>query len=116
MEVIDEESKIVPTWFESDLDEKRDVKWLLKPLSGLEFMQVQSGASINAAGNFTYSGQAMRDALHFSIQDWAGFNDKSGNPMRYGRHRLGFAKQKYLTEVFNEIMNRAFIREYEEKN
>ncbi|SBS29106.1 hypothetical protein MSP8886_01440 [Marinomonas spartinae] len=116
MVTINSESKIAPTWFKSDRDESGDVEWLLKPLSGLEFMQVQSGASINSEGHFTYSGQAMRDALRFAIQNWKGFFDAEGKPIEYSQHMLNLVKQKYLVEVFNEIINRAFIREYEEKN
>lgn len=116
MVTINQESKLAPTWFKSDRDKSGEVEWLLKPLSGLEFMQVQSGASVNADGFFSYNGQCMRDALRFSIQNWKGFSDEKGDTLQYSAFMLDLIPQMYLNEVFNEIMNRAFIREHEQKN
>lgn len=116
MITINQESKIAPTWFKSERDESGQVEWLLKPLSGLEFMQVQAGAIVSERGDYVYNGQALRDALRFGVQGWKGIVDKEGNPIAYSHFMLDMIPVKHLNEVFNEIINRAFIREYEEKN
>lgn len=116
MITINPESKIAPSWFKSERDKNGDVEWLLKPLSGLEFMQVQAGASVSTEGYFVYSGQAIRDALRFGIQDWKGVVDPKAEPIVYSHLILDMIPQKHLHEVFNEIINRAFIRESEKKN
>lgn len=116
MITINQESKVAPTWFKSGRDESGQVEWLLKPLSGLEFMQVQSGASVSAEGYFVYNGQSIRDALRLGIQGWKGVVDEKGEPLIYNHFMLDMVPQKYLNEVFNEIINRAFISETDRKN
>lgn len=116
MITINQESKIAPTWFKSSRDKSGQVEWLLKPLSGLEFMQVQASATVNADGHFVYSGPALRDALRFGILDWKGVQDEKGVPIKYNSYMLNNIPERYLTEVFNEIINRAFVNELEQKN
>ena len=116
MITINQESKIAPTWFKSDRDRSGDVEWLLKPLTGLEFLQVQAGATVSADGYFIYNGQSIRDALRFGIQGWKGVVDEKGDPINYNHFMLDKVPQKHLNEVFNEIINRAFVSENEQKN
>ncbi len=116
MITVDLGSKLAPTWFKSTKDKSGEVEWLLKPLSGLEFMQVQSGASVNSEGNFCYSWSSIQAALKFAIKDFKGFSDKNGTPLEYGFYILDSLPSEVLMEVHSEIMNRAYIREYERKN
>lgn len=116
MVAVNLESKLAPTWFKSNQDKTGEVEWLLKPLSGLEFMQVQSGASINGEGNFVYSWPSIQAALKFAIKDFKGFTDSKGEPLEYGFYLLDALPSNLLIEVHREIMDRAYIREYERKN
>ena len=112
MVTINPDSKLVPTWYQS----KNDIEWQLKPLSGFEFMQVQSGARITEDGHMIYSGQAQRDALKAAIRDWRGVTNPQNEPISYRYQLLDLLPVEHLNDVFNEILNRAMVREYEQKN
>ena len=113
MVAINPDSKLVPTWYQSPLDE--GLSWQLKPLSGFEFMQVQSGARQTEAG-IVYSGPAIKDGIRFAVQNWSGVTDQNGQPLDYAFSLLDMLPMALLNDVFQEIMDRAFLREYERKN
>jgi len=114
MVAINPDSKLVPTWYQSQVDST--LEWQLKPLSGFEFMQVQSGARLNEEGHLIYSGQAQRDALRFAVRGWRGVVTPSGEELEYSFHLLDHLPMQSLNEVFREVMDRAMLREYEQKN
>lgn len=113
MVAINPDSKLVPTWYQSQLDE--GLAWQLKPLSGFEFMQVQSGARQTEEG-IVYSGAAIKDGIRFAVQGWSGVTNQDGQPLGYAFPLLDMLPMQLLNEVFQQIMDRAFIREYERKN
>ncbi|RDL44689.1 hypothetical protein DN730_09905 [Marinomonas piezotolerans] len=117
MVTINPDSKLVPTWYQSKLDKNDPIEWLLKPLTGMEFMQVQSGARMTEEGGIVYSAQAQRDAMRFAIRDWKGVqHEQTSEPIEYSYYLLETLPSQYLIEVFREIADRAMLREYERKN
>lgn len=116
---LDSESKLVPNWFNlpSKNDEESVPGFLLKPLSSMQFMQITAGMTINESGNQIFSPQAVRDAFRMSVTDWRNVNkDDDQTPIEFSLHLMDHLPLRVLQSVFNEIISRASIREYERKN
>lgn len=60
-----------------------DSEFLLKPLSGIEFMAVGEHVRIDPKGNAILSAAAYRLVLEFGLLNWRNFRDAEGNEVYF---------------------------------
>lgn len=106
--------QIMPFTFVPKQDRDSDIKttFTLKPLNGLQHMEVLR--EIDDKGFFTSRG--LKLALQYGLAGWENFNDEHGTPVPFSTVNFAAVPPFILHEIGVEIINRSSLGETERKN
>jgi hypothetical protein len=114
-------TKLVAEWFTpSDQlelpDGENPTRYLLKPLNGLQFMELMPLGTINTQDHFapTHAGRML--LLRYGLQGWEGVLDENGEPLEFNRRMFTAIPPSHLIECAHEILARSALEAAEAKN
>ena len=111
-------SKIAPFPFKLDkgTDDAAAAEYTLKPLSGLEHMEVMAYAEMNDQGNIVYTGKSLRRAIAYGLKGWSNVFDSDGEELPFSQQNIDRLPPLDLHQIGNEIINRSQLTGAERKN
>ena len=109
-------SKLAPFEFKLEPDAVDAATYTLKPLSGLEHMEVMASNEINEQGQIVYTGRSLRMAIKYGLKGWDGVCDADGEALGYSHANVERLPPLDLHRIANEILRRSEITGEERKN
>lgn len=101
---------------QSDIDSDNPTKFRLRPLNGMQYMEVMSELIRNDDGQLRISGKGMKMALQYGLIGWSNFRDEDGNELKFNILNVEKIPPVILSELASEIISRSEIGEEERKN
>jgi hypothetical protein len=94
----------------------RPTRYRIKPLDGLQFMEVMTHGEHTADGGFipTHLGRIM--VLRMCLKGWENLDLKNGDPAKFTRQAFHFAPGHHLIEIANHAIEISSPGADEEKN
>jgi len=77
----------------------------LKPLDGLETMEVYNELSRNVEGDYKISGTGLRIALKYGLVGWSNLLDKEKNEVAFSLANMGKIIPMALSELADKIVD-----------
>lgn len=101
---------------QSDREDESPTRFRLRPLNGLQYMEVISELSRGDDGQLRISGKGMKLALQYGLVGWSNFRDSDGKEIKFNPVNVEKIPPVILSELAGEIINRSEIGEDERKN
>ena len=101
-----------PTWVEIEGSE-----FYLKPLSGIEMMEVTEKVQVNEDGSVFINSSLCKLLIHYGLKGWKNFNDSKG-PVVYGSSQAANIDRlplELIRPLALEILDKSQIGEGDEK-
>ncbi len=100
----------------SEREEDSPAEFTLKPLNGLEYMEV-IGQLINDEDlGWQITGRGLRIAISYGVIGWTEFNDADGKEIKFSKNNVKLLPSVILGELADKIINISEIGEAERKN
>ena len=100
----------------SEIDEDTPTRFKLKPLNGIDYMNVITESGTNAEGNFTLSAASSQRALKSGLVDWENFNFSDGKTVKFSIHNFKSIPATTIAELLGQIMLISSVDEGDSKN
>jgi hypothetical protein len=97
-------------------DVEKVTRYKVKPLHGLQMMEVAANGETNRNGEFMPSHKGRLLLLQNGVKDWENVTDDAGNVFAFNLPRLKFLPTAHLVELTNEILQRSVLGAEAEKN
>ena len=109
-----------PTWFtptdQRDKDIDRPTRYKLKPLDGIQFLEVAANGDTQADGTFMPNHKGRLLLLRNGIKGWENVVDHDDETLEFNIARIKFIPAPHLVECVNEILERSALGAADEKN
>lgn len=113
------QNKIAPAWFTpADEEGKEDAaRYRIRPLDGMEFLEVAPHMYLDASGYIHYDGKGMQILIRYGLMDWENhFDPETGECIEFNREALRRIPPLRLKVIAQEIADRTQLTEGERKN
>lgn len=111
---------LAPEWYTPDdqKDDERPTRYKIKPLDGLQFLEVAANGEIAPDGSFTPNHAGRLLLLRYGIKDWENVDDaaKDGKPLKFNLARIKFLPVPHLVELSNVLLERSALGAQDQKN
>lgn len=104
--------RMAPGWFQP---EDCDAEFRIRPLNGLEQMEVADLIVVPENGDLICTPQACIAALRGGLLDWKDITDDADDELTFSSANLLRLDAAHLIPVGREILRRTFITEEEKK-
>jgi len=101
---------------ESQKNEVNPAEFNLKPLSGLEYMEVMSEMFQAEDGSIRMPGSALRLAISYGLKGWKNFFDETGEDVPFSKPNVGRLPATVLSDLANKIISISELGVAERKN
>jgi hypothetical protein len=107
-----------PSWYTPDCEKDEDVptRFNLRPLDGLEYMEVISEVTKHDSGDFAITSKGMQKAIRSGVVGWENFKGSTGKDIKFSPHNLNKVPPLILQELAGEIIERSELGAEAEKN
>lgn len=104
-------------WYtpKSEAGESEPSKFQLQPLTGMQKMEVMCHGVATPDGMFRTDHDGQRLLLRYGVTGWVNVHDEEGNPLEFTRQELEKLPMNILTELANEVLQRAVLQEVDRK-
>lgn len=112
-------SVIKPDWYtpEDEKEEESPTRFKLKPLDGIQYMDVMSEVAKNLDGDIQITGRGLKLVVKWGVVGWENFVDPdTGKEIKYSPHNMQRVPPLVLSELVSEILERSEIGEDQTKN
>ena len=100
----------------TEIDEENPTRFKLKPLNGIDYMNVITESGTNADGNFVLSASSGQRALKSGLVDWENFTFADGKDVKFSIHNFKLIPAEILAELIGQIMSISSTDASAEKN
>lgn len=109
---------LVAEWFtpEDQKDDEQPTRYKLKPLDGIQFMEVAANGDTLADGTFMPNHRGRLLLLRYGMKDWENVIDHDGEKLEFNLARLKFIRAQHLVECSNELLTRSAMGDDDAKN
>lgn len=111
---------LVAAWFTPSDQVGEDVedptRYYIKPLDGLQFMEVAANGDILKDGSFIPSHTGRMLLLRHGLKGWENVLEPDGKPLEFNLARIKFLNANHLIELTNEILERSSLGAEDQKN
>lgn len=109
---------LVAEWFTpaDQADDETPTRYKLKPLNGLQFMEVAQHGNVDGDGAFTPNHKGRLLLLHHGLKDWENVVDDKDESLGFNLARIKFIPTTHLVEISNELLMRSALGAEAEKN
>jgi len=97
-------------------EESDQTQFMIKPLTGLEHMEVLALADAGDQGQMIYAGKSLKLALMFGLKGWENLCDQDGKAIEFNRLNIDLLPPLDLHELAQEILTRSELTSTERKN
>lgn len=98
-------------------DEVEDpTRYKIKPLDGLQFLEVASHGKVLANGDFLPDHTGRLLLLRHGLKDWENLLDHAGEPLAFNLARIKFVPVDHLGEIASEILQLSALGAEDRKN
>ena len=97
-------------------DIENPTRYKIKPLNGLEFLEVVANGTHNNEGEFMPDHKGRLILLRLGVKDWENVTDASGENYVFNVARIKYIPMPHLIELVNTILERSALGAEAEKN
>ena len=101
---------------EGDKDSDDQTVFKLKPLNGLQYMDVIAELRTDENGEAGLTGKGLGLAIKYGLAGWENFNDEDEKELKFNKLNVSKVPPIVLTELAGEIINRSEAGGEERKN
>ena len=101
---------------ESEKNEPNPAEFTLKPLNGLEFMEVMNEMYRDENGVLRMPGEALKKAINFGVRGWKNFLDPQGEDVPFNKSNIPLIPAPVLSDLANKIISISEVGVAERKN
>lgn len=101
---------------DSEVDANELTSFDLKPLNGLEYMEVISELKTDSEGVSRLSGEGLKKSIRYGLVGWDNFNDEQGRKVKFNKFNVSKVPPLVLAELASEIINVSETGNEERKN
>jgi len=101
---------------ESQKNETPPAEFTLKPLTGLEYMEVMSEMYRDDKGQIHMPGTALTLAINYGLKGWKNFIDEDGEDVGFSKQAIAFLPAVELSELADKIIAISELGVAERKN
>ena len=101
---------------ENDKESSEPTAFKLKPLNGMQYMEVIAELKTDENGEASLTGKGLGLAIKFGLAGWDNFCDEDGKNLKFNRLNIVKIPPIILTELAGEIINRSEVGAEERKN
>lgn len=107
-----------PSWYtpECEKDEENPTRFNLRPLDGLEYMEVIAEVTKLESGDFSISSRGMQKAIRSGVVGWENFLGSNGKDIKFSPHNINKIPPLILQELASEVIERSELGAEAEKN
>lgn len=109
----------VPVWY-TPVSEREVVgaplRFKIKPLDGLQYLEVSSDSKADDEGNFLLTGSAYKLVAMYGIVSWENFYDNSGAEIVFSKDKIKLIPVTVLMELVSEILRASSLNGEQQKN
>lgn len=100
---------------EDDKDSENPTVFRLKPLNGMQYMEVMS--EVKRVGDFLrVSGDGLKLAIKYGLVGWKDFYDENGKDVKFNPHTVLRVPSDVLAELADKIISISRLEGTEIKN
>lgn len=113
------QNKITPDWYvpEEEKDKADAARYRIRPLDGMEYLEVVPHMFVDADGYIRYDGKAMQILIRYGLEGWENHCDpETGKELEFSRDAVRRLPPLRLKMLAQEIANRSQLTEGERKN
>lgn len=106
--------KLAPFWLKLDEKDPASAEFRLRPLTELEFIDVQNEASYSRK-RFTLSTEGVRATLAYGLLDWKNVLDEDGAEIKYSMAQAEQLPKAVLDRLASKIISVSLLNDTEKK-
>jgi hypothetical protein len=91
----------------ADRDSDNKTIFKIKPLNGMQAMEVMHNLLRDEYGNFKVSAAGLKLALQYGLEGWDNLLDEQGNRIPFAKANVNKVPSNVLIEIASEIINRS---------
>ena len=109
-------SGLAPEWYtpKQDGEENEQTAWHLKPMDGMEYMEVMSISQV-VDGFIDFTPDAVRLVIKYGLIGWRNFKDENGNDLVFNTANVRLIDSNHLTEIAQQIILRSSLSAAQKK-
>jgi hypothetical protein len=100
----------------SEREDAQPLTFKLKPLDGLQYLEISSDSKTDAEGNMYLTGSAYKLAAMYGIVTWNNFYDANGAEVKFSRNNIKSIPVNTLYELVGEILRASSLDGEQQKN
>ena len=101
---------------EGDRGSDEPTSFSLKPLNGMQYMEVIAELKTNGDGEASLTGEGLKLAIKYGLVGWKNFCDEDGANLKFNKLSVTFIPPTILAELASEIISRSEVGAEERKN